>query len=167
LSQSLAHQDDHFQRVKDIALKIAENYQVDQEVLGRAALLHDIDQPPEKKHEHVELSLKKADEILKNNPKKEKILQVIREHSTEKITGNSSIESKILFDADKLDGLGPIGIARVFLYCGECGMTLKQAVKWYKKKIKIAMQNLQTPEGIKIAKEKLKFTNEFLTKVSG
>ncbi len=164
--QSLAHRFDHFQRVRKNALKIAEDYDVDLELLEIACLLHDIDEPYNLKENHVERSLKLAKKILNeigiNEEKKQKVLNIIKEHSTENITRKTSIESKILFDADKIDGLGSIGISRVFLFCGQRGLTLRESIKWYKKKINLTLKNLQTKKGKEIAKKKLKYVKNFI-----
>ena len=166
--QSLAHDFSHFNRVRLNALAIAENYSdVDTEVLQLAALLHDIDQPYNKKIEHVARSMNKAKKILTdiNYEKTSKVLDLIKRHSTENIYEKNNIESKILFDADKIDGLGVIGAARVFLYCGQNNMRLRNAIEWYEKKIGIALNNLQTPEGRKMTEEKIAFTKKFLTEL--
>ena len=164
-NQSLAHDWGHCQRVWYIARSIAKNYKgIDLEVLEVSSMLHDIDQPYNMKKEHAKRSLNLADKILKefNYEKRDKVLSVIEQHSTEKIIKKGSMEAKILFDADKLDGLGPIGIARVFLYCGQKGINIEQTIRWYNRKINIALKNLQTKEGKQMANERLKFTKNFI-----
>ena len=73
-----------------------------------------------------------------------------------------SLEAKILFDADKLDGLGASGIARVFALFGQRGLDPEKAIEWYEKKIEIALKNLQTKEAKKIARKRLAFVKKFL-----
>ena len=46
------------------------------------------------------------------------------EHSTEDNVKPSSIETKILFDADKLDCIGAIGVARAYAWAGKQGIKL-------------------------------------------
>lgn len=166
--QSIAHGIDHFDRVRINALKIAKHYpETDLEILQIASLLHDINQPIGGKMHHIEKSVKTAELILNQlpYPKKKEVLEIIGQHSTEKLAKKTSIEARILFDADKLDGLGYLGIARTFIYCGQNGMTLKQTVRWYEKKIDIAISNLETQYGKKIAKPKLSITKHFLKKL--
>lgn len=166
-NQSLAHRFDHLSRVRLNALEIAKYYKnVDKEVLGLAALLHDADQPFNKKVCHVQRSMERAKKIMKAAGiaagKRKKVLVIISEHSTEDLREKTSLESKILFDADKLDGLGPIGIARVFVLCGQQGKSVEESVEWYEKKIKAARSGLQTKHGKQEAKKLLPFTLEFL-----
>ena len=171
--QSVAHGFDHSQRVEKRAIYLAKQIQkrkgkikINMEVLQVAALIHDVDQPYDQKGSHVEKSIEKAKEILKaiNYPysKTEKVLKVISEHSSETVRTPSSIEAKILFDADKLDGFGTIGIARVFGYCGQRGLTPKEAVQWYKQKIKKAAPLMQTETGKEMVREKAKEVFSFL-----
>lgn len=152
--QCTAHKWDHVERVLKNALYLAKDYKnVDIDCLKLACFLHDANEPYYDKKCHVQRSLKTARKILGETEipeeKKNKVLKIISEHSLEDVKGFSSIESKILFDADKLDGFGPIGIARVFILCGRNGLTPKQAVKWYRKKIKITEKNLQTEKAKK------------------
>ncbi|NUN11046.1 HD domain-containing protein [Candidatus Micrarchaeota archaeon] len=163
--QSLAHDFNHFCRVRKNALKIAKHYSiVDLEVLQLACLLHDVDQPFDAKREHVEKSISLAREILSsiNYPRIERVIEVMSQHSTEKLSEKTSLEAKILFDADKLDGLGPIGVARVFALCGQQGKTIPQAIAWYEKKIEVALSDLQTPEGKKLIEKELVYTRRYL-----
>ncbi len=168
--QCKAHGLDHMERVLKNAVMLAERFDnTDYSVLGAACLLHDIDHPVEGKEEHVDLSVRKAEKIMRelNFPdgKLRKILDVISKHSSEKIEGIDTIEARILFDADKLDGVGAVGIARVFLYCGQKKMDIKKAIEWYRRKIDIAMKNMQTEEGKKIAERRLRYVHKFLERL--
>ena len=165
--QSVAHRWGHILRVIRNCIEIAKEYnQVDYFVLILAALLHDIDQPYYEKKMHAQLSARKAEKILLDAriPDKviKKVINVILEHSSENPEIRpSSLESKILFDADKLDGLGAVGIARVFSYCGQKGLSPEEALKWYKQKIKLAAPQLQTEIGRRLAKEKIDYVYSF------
>jgi len=172
LDQSVSHRWDHVERVYKRAIKlvemIGESRNIDEEILKIAALLHDIDQPYNNKQNHVSKSLKKAEEILYelNYPanKIQKVLRVILEHSSEDNKQPSTPEAKILFDADKLDGLGAIGIARVFALSGQQGLTPSQAIEWYKQKIKKALPMMQTNIAKKIVERELAYVNSFFEK---
>jgi len=170
-NQSVAHRWDHIYRVYKRSIAIAElikDENIDMELLKISALLHDIDQNYNNKRNHVVKSIEKSNQILKNinypENKTKKILDIIAEHSTEDNSIPSSIEAKILFDADKLDGIGAIGIARVFAFCGQNNLTPKQAIIWYKKKINIALKSVQTEIGKEKLKNNLKYVNDFFDK---
>jgi uncharacterized protein len=112
--QSVAHRFDHVMRVRANAELIAKSYpEADIEVLTLAVLLHDIDQPFDDKANHVTYSAAAAETILAElsypAARAQCVVQAVREHSTETIQSGrpSSIEARILFDADKVDGLGP------------------------------------------------------------
>ncbi len=148
-------------------MQIAKNYKnVDLELLKIAVILHDVCEPYDKKEKHVELSVKVAKRILEKvgcpKEKARRVLEIISQHSTEKIQKPKSLEAKILFDADKLDGLGASGIARVFALFGQQGKEPERAIEWYERKIEIALKNMQTKEGKNLAKKELKFVREFL-----
>jgi len=166
-NQSVAHRWEHAERVCKEAINIAkEESQADLEVLKIAALLHDIDHPYNKKKEHVQRSVKKAERILMNisypKNKLKRVLEVISTHSSEDVNPPETIEGKILLDADKLDGVGATGIARVLTFCGQCGMTPDQAMQWYIQKIEKATPLLQTEKGKELISERLEYVTSFI-----
>jgi uncharacterized protein len=170
--QSVAHRFDHIERVMQNALAIATTIDgVDHEILELAVLLHDVEQPAGKKAEHVELSLRAAEEILKQaacpDDRAKKVLRVIAEHSTEHVRTiqPSTNEAKILFDADKLDGLSAVGIARVFALFGQMDLAPLQAIEWYKQKIEIALEYIQTAEGRRLCGSRLPYVQQFLSQI--
>lgn len=143
---------------------------IDMVALEIACRIHDLDESYEgKKGDHVASSISEGEMLLRkvNYPEQRirKILQIISEHSSENIKTPSSIEAKILFDADKLDGLGAIGIARVFALCGQQGLNIEETKKWYRAKIKKAIPYMQTEIGRDIVERDLKYTNSFLDKI--
>jgi uncharacterized protein len=167
--QSVAHRFDHLLRVLRNAQTIARSYpEVDMEILTMAVLMHDVDQPFDDKPNHVTYSATAAERILAEvaypPDRARRVLQAIREHSTETIETSrpSSIEARILFDADKLDGLGAFGILRVFALARQVGRSVPDAIAWYRRKIQIALQNLQTLEGREIARQRLPLVESFL-----
>ncbi len=122
-----AHSMDHVMRVYNLALHIAENEDVDLDVLKASTLLHDIarvkeDNDSTGKTDHAILSSEMAVPILKEldflDEKIKHIQDCIISHRYR--TGNKpkTKEAQILFDADKLDTLGAIGIARSFVWIG-------------------------------------------------
>lgn len=170
--QSVAHRFDHIERVMRNALMIAATVDgVDYEILELAVLLHDIDQPVGRKAEHVALSMKAAETILQQSgcpvDRASYVLNVISQHSTEHAGTAlpSTIEAKILFDADKLDGLGAVGISRVFSLFGQMNLASLDAIQWYRGKIDIALKYIQTDEGRRLCESRLAYVQEFLTQM--
>lgn len=171
-AQSVAHRFDHIERVMRNARAIAATIEgVDDEILELAVLLHDIDQPAGKKAEHVELSLRAAEVILKQascpGDRARHVLSVIAEHSSEHVRTiqPSTREAKILFDADKLDGLSAIGIARVFSLFGQMGQAPFEAIEWYKRKIDVSLEHIQTEEGRRLCNARLPYVQQFLSQM--
>ena len=170
--QSLAHREDHVERVRKRALEMAsimeerEGVALDLESLEIAALLHDVDQPVHEKANHAELSAVRAEAMLRELGYPEEkipfIATLVREHSSEDDSPPASLEGKLLFDADKLDGLGALGVARVFVFCGQYGVTPAEAAGWYHKKIAKALPKMQTTLAKELGQESLVFVLDFL-----
>ena len=114
----------HAWRVWKLSKKIAEYYSADSLVVETAALLHDI--ADAKFHDgNEELGPAIAAEFLSGlgveNEQIEKVLYIIRNISFKgglNQLKEKSIELQIVQDADRLDALGAIGIARTFNYGG-------------------------------------------------
>ncbi len=122
-----AHNMDHVMRVYNLCIVLAENEDVDIEVIKAAALLHDIGRAQEDADhsgntDHAILSSEMALPILKNlefpEDKINLICECIIQHRYRSGNQPDTLEAKILFDADKLDTLGAIGIARSFGWVG-------------------------------------------------
>ncbi|MGP8079777.1 MAG: HD domain-containing protein [Dehalococcoidales bacterium] len=129
LSGGGAHTLDHIQRVWQTAMQIAsEEKDVDLDVLKTAVLLHDIarvkeDEDKSGKTDHAMLGAEMAAGILKEMHYPEetirKVQHCIQTHRFKGSRESVSIEAKILSDADKLDALGAIGIARAYMLANE------------------------------------------------
>lgn len=123
------HDWSHVERVYNLAVKIAASEKADVEVVKIAAYLHDIGRREEIKSkgklEHAEEGVKLAREILKRynigEEAKENILHCILTHRFRNEHRPQTIEAKVLFDADKLDSIGAVGVARDFLFAGNAG----------------------------------------------
>ena len=130
--QDSAHDREHVYRVLNNALLIArEEESVNWDVLIAAALLHDIsraEQMADSRIDHASHGAEKAYAFLmaKGFPADycDHVRQCIRTHRFRKAEPPASLEAKILFDADKLDVAGAVGIARTLLYSGETGRPL-------------------------------------------
>ncbi len=123
-----AHDMEHVLRVYNLALRLAEGDNVDKDVLRAATLLHDIarvkeDRDSSGKTDHAVLGAKMAGPILRKLDFSKKQIRHIQECiiSHRYRTGHKakSREAQILFDADKLDALGAIGVARTFVWVGK------------------------------------------------
>jgi len=114
------HELEHTFRVFEIAIIMGCKLGAALKPLAIAALLHDVGRfSSENKYmNHAEISADIAERILENYQDKDLIVRMIREHSYSSNKKPSSLESAILQDADKIDALGFIGVARVFAYGG-------------------------------------------------
>lgn len=121
-----AHDKEHVYRVLGNALVIAQaETGVDYDVLVTACLLHDIGRPEQIRDPvvcHAEFGSKKACVFLRDHGFDpvftKKVADCIRTHRFRKNDQPESLEAKILFDADKLDVAGAIGVARTLVYKG-------------------------------------------------
>src|SRR5215831_5301106 len=137
-NQSPAHDFQHALRVYKNAEMIAEeeNQLVDLEIVLTAALLHDLIVYPKgsiKTKNSADESAEIAKKILlehKNYPRNkiEKVAEIIRTHSYSKKINPPSLEGKILQDADRLDAIGAIGLARAFSVGGSENRSLYNPV---------------------------------------
>lgn len=124
-----AHDKEHIYRVLYNALEIAKTESaVDYDILIAACLLHDIgrgEQFRDPKVCHAMAGGDMAYKFLTENgfgaDFAEKVRHCIRAHRYRKSEPPQSIEAKILFDADKLDVAGAVGIARTLVYRGTVG----------------------------------------------
>ena len=137
-----AHDADHIYRVLSQALQIAKNYDVDYDVLVAACLLHDIGRPAQfanPKLCHAEIGCEMAYEFLKNLGWSEenccRVRHCILTHRFRNDLQPETIEAKILFDADKLDVCGALGIARTLQYEGKMDYPLQEFLKEYDRKL--------------------------------
>ena len=119
-----AHDSEHVYRVLYNALEIAKTEEnVDYDILITACLLHDIgrkDQIADPRLCHAEVGSEKAYQFLLVLGAEESFAAQVR-HAilTHRFRNNrppETLEAKILFDADKLDVTGAIGIARTLMY---------------------------------------------------
>lgn len=126
---STGHDWHHVDRVRKNALAIAAGEEAgDRIIIEMAALLHDI--PDEKLNDSAEAGREKLDEFLVSLGLDETLIHKINEivYSISFKGGNGSvlpsIEAKIVQDADRLDAIGAIGIARAFAYGGKKGQQI-------------------------------------------
>ena len=127
-----SHGWDHVKRVHGLCLKIGKKEKADLRILALAALLHDIGRKEEQVSKgkicHAQVGAKKAETILSGlgvpDRIRKEVLECIRSHRFRGKQVPKSLEAKILFDADKLDSIGAVGVGRAFLFAGEVGARL-------------------------------------------
>lgn len=121
-----AHDFSHILRVYRNAHFIGEREGADMQVLLLAALLHDAGAGSKSakgaKAESISRSLKIAEDFLirKGTPEdvRKKVMYAVEVHSFSRGIVPATLEARVLQDADRLDAMGAIGIARVFLTGG-------------------------------------------------
>lgn len=125
MSNDSAHDFAHIMRVYKNAKKICKKENANEKLVLTAVLLHDIISYPkyDKRSQKSSIkSAKKAEMILKKYDYSEDEIKIIsdaiRDHSFSKHKMSETLEGKILQDADRLDAMGAIGIARVFAVGG-------------------------------------------------
>jgi len=125
-----AHDRRHVYRVLNAALDIARHVDdaVDMDVLLAACLLHDIGrerQFADPGLDHAEIGGEMAREFLLSlgwpAAKAAHVRDCIASHRYRGDNAPQTLEAKILFDADKLDATGALGIVRTLIYCGQVG----------------------------------------------
>ena len=159
------HDFDHSMRVYQNAMSIAEHEQpCDTEVVALVSLLHDVDDHKlfDTKDNFNARSFLEANNIGKSRA--DIICQVINEVSFSKNKGKtpSTIEAKIVQDADRLDALGAIGIARTFAYGGKHGRSLDDSIQHFHDKLLLIKDMMNTDSGKMLASERHDFLTLFL-----
>lgn len=104
----------------------------DSDIVILAAWLHDVARPLESQSngqiDHAAKGSEIAAEFLLDSKLDHAIVQrvarCIAEHRFRSGIQPSSIEAEILYDADKLDSLGAVGIARAMFFAARCGASL-------------------------------------------
>jgi uncharacterized protein len=125
-----AHDPEHIFRVLYLSLNIASkrNENINFDILIASCLLHDIGREKQFKNSnicHAEIGgIMAKDFLLKNSWSELDSDHVKNCISTHRFRGNNipeTLEAKILFDSDKLDAVGCLGIARTLMYKGIVG----------------------------------------------
>ena len=122
------HDFEHVLRVYRMVERLAAAEGADLEIVRAAALLHDVDKaaPDEDRSQHHLASAEFARELLAKEgwpqDRIEAVLHCIRAHRfRDTREPPATIEAQCLFDADKLDVLGAIGVARTIGYAALAG----------------------------------------------
>lgn len=164
-SNSDGHDENHSLRVYQTAVQIAKEYpECNMAVVELSSLLHDVD-------DHKLFDTKdnmNARHFLKNHCVKdddiELICQVINGVSFSKNKGirPQTLEGKIVQDADRLDAIGAVGIARTFAYGGKAGRSLESSLQHFQDKLLLLKDMMNTEKAKKIAENRHLYMENFL-----
>ena len=167
-NNSDGHDANHSIRVYQNALRIAEGYpNSNLAVVSLAALLHDVDDHKlfhTENNENARIFMKshqiESDTI-------EFVCEIINGVSFSKNKGNhpKSVEGKIVQDADRLDAIGAIGIARTFAYGGKNGRPLEASLQHFYDKLLLIKDEMNTDEARSIAEIRHDYMIEFLNEM--
>ena len=183
-----SHDWEHTLRVCKLCNRIGIVQGADMTVLMSAAYLHDIGRNHQDRLNgavcHAQKGAEIAAVILCDLPvpdrQKENIIHCVRTH---RFRGNhvpETGEARVLFDADKLDAIGAVGVARAFLFAGEVGARLHTpdvdpeqtrpyteddtGYREYRVKLCKIKDRMLTSEGRRIAKERHAFMEQFFNR---
>ena len=159
------HDFEHSMRVYKNAMDIAQSVPgCDLEVVALAALLHDADDHKlfaTENNAHLRAFLK---EQGIGPEKTERICRAVNSVSFSQNRGKrpDTVEGKIVQDADRLDAIGAIGIARAFAYGGEHGRPMEASVQHFYDKLLLLKDEMNTEPGRRLAGERHAFMEAFL-----
>ena len=164
-SNSGGHDARHSLRVYSLAMRIADTQpECDRTVVALAALLHDADDY--KLFDTTDNANARA--FLRNNGINAETIERICEaingvsFSKNRTKAPSTIEGQIVQDADRLDALGAIGIARTFAFGGEHGRSFESTIEHFHQKLLLLKDGMNTPEAKVIARERHAYLEDFL-----
>ena len=170
---STGHDFDHTIRVYRMAVRIAREEGADVETVALAALLHDVDD--RKLSPQTCENKDRAVSFLRQNGMDEKaidkIVQIISEISFSAGNGvPSTLEGCCVQDADRLDALGAIGIARTFAFGGSRnrkihdpeGLDRESSIQHFYDKLLLLKDRMNTATGKHLAVERDEFLRTFL-----
>jgi uncharacterized protein len=182
-----SHDWSHVERVYELAVRIAESEKADLFIIKLAALLHDIGRKEEMSLkggvDHAQVSREMASKMLAdynlNGQIAEQVLHCISSHRFRGEEKPKTLEARVLYDADKLDVLGAIGVARSYAWVGEQQVQLysnkdflgtgyeseHSPVTEFQYKLSKVKDAMQTETGRKIAQGRHKYILNFFERL--
>jgi uncharacterized protein len=167
-TQPGSHGLDHVLRVAHLCEVIGKEENADMTVLLPAALFHDIGRRAETETgmPHEEAGAQMAECYLRSIRYDEecirKITHAIRTHRYRSSAKPETPEAQILSDADKLDAMGAVGIARTFIRAGEHQGNIGDAVAHLHDKLLNLHGLMYTKTALRLAEERHRFLCMFL-----
>jgi len=165
------HDFDRVHRVYRHAERLGRELGADLEILLPAALLPDVGRRAEQETggDHAALSAALAQDWLPtlgySATQIEAICDCIWAHRFATGVPATTLEAQILFDADKLDALGAVGIARTFLHGGASGRGLAGCVQHFHDKLLRLEDRFHTAPARRLARERTAFLRGFLAQL--
>ena len=159
------HDAAHTLRVRRNAMRIAaEEPGCDRLVVELAALLHDAD---DHKLFHTEHNANARAFLEREGvpaETTERVCAAIESVSFSKNRGRrpETPEGKIVQDADRLDAIGAVGVARCFAYGGEHGRPMEESIRHFYEKLLLLRDELNTESARRLAQKRHAFLEAFL-----
>ena len=156
---------DHSIRVYKNAMLLAETEPTaDRFIVALSALLHDAD---DYKLFQTETNANARSFLKSANVDREttdRICEVINSVSFSKNRGKKpeTIEGQIVQDADRLDAIGAIGIARTFAFGGKHNRSLESSIDHFHEKLLLLKDMLNTEKAKELAENRHRFMEQFL-----
>lgn len=164
-NNSGGHDAEHTLRVYRNALLIAgQEPGCDLEIVSLAALLHDADDHKLFETKNNANARSFLEEQNVDPDRIERIIKVINAVSFSQNRGKQpeTLEGKIVQDADRLDAIGAVGIARTFAFGGEHGRSLDASIQHFYDKLLLLKDVMNTKSGWELAEERHSFMVGFL-----
>ena len=159
------HDAAHTLRVYRNALRIADSEpDCDRELVALAALLHDADDHKLFHTEHNENARRFMEGQGVDPVRAEAVCEAINAVSFSQNRGRrpATLEGRIVQDADRLDAMGAVGIARTFAYGGEHGRSLEASVDHFYEKLLLLKDELNTDAARQLAASRHALMEQFL-----
>lgn len=160
------HGADHSLRVYNNASLIRKAYECTELYVDLGALLHDVDDHKLFNNKNNENARKFLIENDFDSEAIEDIVEIINSVSFTKNKGTKpkTLEACIVQDADRLDAIGAIGIARTFMYSGKHERGIEDSLKHFDEKLLLLKDMMNTDEAKRLAKKRDSFMKEFFLK---
>ena len=159
------HDAEHSLRVYRNALRIAASYpEADREIIALSSLLHDAD---DHKLFHTENNANARRFLTEHHicaNEIEQIIEIIESISFSKNRDKKpgTLEGMIVQDADRLDAIGAIGIARTFAFGGRHDRSLQSSVDHFYEKLLLLKDMMHTPAARELAESRHAMMVQFL-----
>ena len=155
------HDFNHIQRVRKIAIFLAKDCKLDTFFVEMLALLHDVEDKKLSSGKTVKEFLDTLDII---DSAKEKFIYILPYLSFSKyptLPEHFPLIGKIVSDADRLDAIGAVGIARAFSYGAAHHRNFEETLKHFDEKLLVLDQYLYLEKSKELARQRMEFLKEF------